>query len=442
MSESTNRVNNGYYDDEEEISIPELFGYVFNHFKMIVIITLVVSLIGVCFALLTPKVYEVSATLKIQAPYGAGTVQKYSNNPFSSTIIMNDVFLRSNIENAIKNTPSEKEVDLLYEDVIEDLSYWAVDGTYNWIITLEKTSDTEYWIQFIENMVAPVMAEVPETFSKDAETARGEIQKRIAQYEELKSVVSSSTTASSSDDTDLRSYQATITSLNEELRIVDQFELYLPTAVEWVLTPRSGEKSVGMSRAVMCVIFFLAGGVVSVIIALVLGFTDKRVYNSTKLRETVDDRLVASIPLYKKNSEIDEREFRYIAEKINLKKDDTLSVVTLSEKAGGKTISSRLEKECEAEVVNLGLLVEKPDVISGIRESSYTLVVLRAGVDNYTVLEKFISDMAAIEVTSYGFVLNGVDKSDKDVTLYSEKESYTSHKWLRETWKSYYTKNL
>ncbi len=442
MSESTNRVNNGYYDDEEEISIPELFGYVFNHFKMIVIITLVVSLIGVCFALLTPKAYEVSATLKIQAPYGAGTVQKYSNNPFSSTIIMNDVFLRSNIENAIKNTPSEKEVDLLYEDVIEDLSYWAVDGTYNWIITLEKTSDTEYWIQFIENMVAPVMAEVPETFSKDAETARGEIQKRIAQYEELKSVVSSSTTAFSSDDTDLRSYQATITSLNEELRIVDQFELYLPTAVEWVLTPRSGEKSVGMSRAVMCVIFFLAGGVVSVIIALVLGFTDKRVYNSTKLRETVDDRLVASIPLYKKNSEIDEREFRYIAEKINLKKDDTLSVVTLSEKAGGKTISSRLEKECEAEVVNLGLLVEKPDVISGIRESSYTLVVLRAGVDNYTVLEKFISDMAAIGVTSYGFVLNGVDKSDKDVTLYSEKESYTSHKWLRETWKSYYTKNL
>lgn len=442
MSESTNRVNNGYYDDEEEISIPELFGYVFNHFKMIVIITLVVSLIGVCFALLTPKAYEVSATLKIQAPYGAGTVQKYSNNPFSSTIIMNDVFLRSNIENAIKNTPSEKEVDLLYEDVIEDLSYWAVDGTYNWIITLEKTSDTEYWIQFIENMVAPVMAEVPETFSKDAETARGEIQKRIAQYEELKSVVSSSTTAFSSDDTDLRSYQATITSLNEELRIVDQFELYLPTAVEWVLTPRSGEKSVGMSRAVMCVIFFLAGGVVSVIIALVLGFTDKRVYNSTKLRETVDDRLVASIPLYKKNSEIDEREFRYIAEKINLKKDDTLSVVTLSEKAGGKTISSHLEKECEAEVVNLGLLVEKPDVISGIRESSYTLVVLRAGVDNYTVLEKFISDMAAIGVTSYGFVLNGVDKSDKDVTLYSEKESYTSHKWLRETWKSYYTKNL
>ncbi len=443
MSESTNRVNNGYYDDEEEISIPELFGYVFNHFKMIVIITLVVSIIGVCYALLTPKAYEVSATLKIQAPYGAGTVQKYSNNSFSSNIIMNDVFLRSNIENAIKNTPSEKEVELKYEDVIEVLTYAAVSGTYNWTITLEKTSDTEYWAQFITNMVEPIMAEVVETYSKDAETARSEIQKRIAQYEELKSFVSSSSSSSSSaDDTDLRSYQATITSLNEELRAVDQYEQYLSTAFEWVLKPQSGEKSVGKSRAVICLIFFLAGGVVSVIIALVLGFTDKRVYNSTKLKETVDDRLAASVPLYKKGCVIDEREFRYIAEKINLKKDDTLSIVTLSEKAGGKTISSRLEKECEAKVMNLGLLSEKPDVISRIRESSYTLVVLRAGVDNYTVLEKFISDMAAIGVTSYGFVLNGVDKSDKDVTLYSEKESYTSHKWLLETWKSYYTKNL
>ncbi len=442
MSECTNKVNNGYYDDEEEISISELFGYVFNHFKLIVIITLVVTLIGVCYAFLTPKAYEVSAVVKIQVPYGKETVQKYSNSNFSASEIIDDVFLRSNIENAIKNTPSGNDDELDYEDITENLMYAEVKGTNKFKIYIEKTSDTDYWTQLISNMVEPIMAEVVDICTQNAATARSEIQKRIAQYEELKSSVSSSSSSSSStDDTYIRSYQAAIMSLEEELREVEQFQVSAGTSFEWAQSPEKGNKSVGKSRVVICLIFFLAGGVVGVITALVLGFTDKRIYNSTKLTETVDKRLVASIPLYKKGVALDKREFKYIAEKLNLKKEDRLSVVTLSENGGGKTISSNLEKEMDAEVVNLGLLTDKPDVISSIRTSSYTLVVLRAGFDNYTVLDKFISDMSSIGVLNYGFVLNGVDKSDKNVTIYSDISSYTRHLWLLETWKSYYRKN-
>ncbi len=438
MSDCTKDVGNGYYSDEEELSIGELFGYVFNHFKLIVLITLVVTLIGVCYALVTPESYEVSALLKIQVPYGEETMEKYSNSNFSSTEIMHDIFLRSNIEAAIKNTPGVGKKEIDYEDIAEELKYEEVEGTNNWKIYIEKTSSPEYWTALISNLVEPVMGNVVESYKSYVEAAGSEIEKRIAEYEELKSGIASSST----DDTYVRSYQTAIMTLEGELRDVEQFEKNLSSSLTWVQTPERGNKSVGRSRIVICLIFFFMGGVIGVITALVLGFTDKRIYNSTKLKDTVDTRLIASIPLYKKGAGIERREFKYIAEKLALEKDDTLSILTLSEKAGGKTISSALEKEMDAKVINLGLLSEKPDVISSIRCSSYTLVVLRAGCDNYTVLEKFISDMSSLGVDKYGFVLNGVDKSDKDVTLYSDKSSYTSHKWLLETWESYYKKNM
>lgn len=61
--------------------------------------------------------------------------------------------------------------------------------------------------------------------------------------------------------------------------------------------------------------------------------------------------------------------------------------------------------------------------------------------DDSIKLQKLIDDLKLIGVKDYGFVLNCVDLSDKNVIKYSGDNNYKKHKWLIETWKSYYKKN-
>ncbi len=45
-------------------------------------------------------------------------------------------------------------------------------------------------------------------------------------------------------------------------------------------------------------------------------------------------------------------------------------------------------------------------------------------------------------VCNNDFVFYGVDKLDKNVTLYSDRTSYATLIWFLESWKSYYKKNI
>ena len=52
-----------------------------------------------------------------------------------------------------------------------------------------------------------------------------------------------------------------------------------------------------------------------------------------------------------------------------------------------------------------------------------------------------MEDLKTVGIDNYGFVFNCVDVSDKNVTVYLNKEKYKHHKWLLESWKGYYRKN-
>lgn len=429
MSEYGKREYSGSYDDEE-ISLSELFGHIFNHFKLVLVITLIFTLAGVCYAVLKPEEYKVYAVVKIQEPYGSEVVEKYGGESLNATQLLYSVFTRFNIENAIANTQGENKI--YYEDVEENLLYTNIKETSNYSIYIKKTDDTAYWIEFINNLVSPVMDSVTSTYQGEAENALKAIDESIAGYEEL---------LTSANDAERQNLQTSINALRTDRRAVETYVSTLTRAFEWIVEPVQSTKCVGTSKTVIAVIFLLAGGLIGVVTSLVIGFNDKHIYSSALLKDKVHGRLIASVPLYKKGTDLDEREFEYIKEKLSFKGDEKLSIVSLSPKAGKKTIESGLKKVTEIEVVNFGNINERPEILSQAKASSFTLVVLRAGFDTFPQVDKLMDDFEEIGVKDYGFVLNGVDKSDKNVILFKEKDSYARHLWLLETWKGYYRKN-
>ncbi len=434
MNEYNSAENEYLYDDDDEITLGELFAHLFDHFRLIVVITLIFSLIGVGYALMQSKEYEVSATVRISEPYGTSVIREYGGRYFTVSDELYELFSRENIEKAIKNTPTEKpDAEPTYEDINESLRYSSISGTDNYRIYVEKTSDTGYWTAFINNLVNNRVDTESERYLTEAETVKALIEDRIADYNELLSTPSS--------DGELKSTLDTITALKNSLRAVEVYINTLDSSFEWVTEPVVGTKNQGTSKALICIIFFLAGGVVGVITALCVGFGDKRVYSSKTLKKRGGSILISSIPLYKNADDIDRREFEYIAAKLNLEEDKTVALVSLSPKAGNLTIEKGLKGVTKAEIKNLGIAYDNPSTLSLLKDYSYVLIVLRAGIDDTVHIEKITEDLESMGIKNYGFVLNAVDVRDRNVTRYIPKEKYTHHIWLLQSWKGYYRKN-
>ena len=436
MSEYSNNssIENEYYYDDDEITLGELFGHVFDRFMLIVIITLAFSAIGVVYALMQPKQYSVTATVNISAPSGSDVVKEYGGKTFSAAEQVYELFSQSNIENAIAETPTDDpKAVIIYEDIEENLQYENVKNTNVYKIYVTKTADTDYWTAFITNLVNARLDKVAETYLSEAETVKKTIEDSIADNEAL--------LPSNTSDVDRKSILDKITELKEKLRTVEVYIDSLDSSFKWVTEPVVGTKNQATSRALICIIFFLCGGVVGVITALALGFSDKHVYSSKSLKKIVDGKLIASIPLYKDSKDIDKREFEYITSKLNLTDDKTLSMISLNPKAGNITVEKGLKTVTKADITNLGIVADNPESLSKLSDKDYTLVILRAGIDDSIKVEKLMEDLKTVGLDNYGFVLNCVDVSDRNVTVYLKKDEYKHHKWLLESWKLYYRKN-
>lgn len=426
-----NSKRNDYYEDE--ISIEELIGFVLDRFKLVFIITLLGTLVGLAVALMSTPKFDVSATLKIEEPYGTETVQKYGGKVFNATQMLYDIFSRTNLEATIEKTPATKpDAKILYEDIEENLKYENIKETNNYTISVSKTADTEYWVAFINNLLDTVEAQLQD-FRSEAENVKKTIEVAIADNETY--------LASELTDVERTAALSKASSLKSELRTVEVYIGALDSTVEWVSEPAAGTKKQNSGTVKICAIAFLCGGVIGVLLAFLLGFIDRHIYSSKKLKDLVDDKLVSSIPLYNKAEDLSSKEFEYITSKLNLTEDKKLSLLSLSPKAGNQTVEKGLKAVTKAPIVNLGTIADNPDSLSKLSAFSYTLVVLRAGIDNSVRIEKLMEDFKAVGVSDYGFVLNCVDVSDKNVTVYLAQDKYKHRKLLLESWKSYYKKN-
>ena len=85
-------------------------------------------------------------------------------------------------------------------------------------------------------------------------------------------------------------------------------------------------------------------------------------------------------------------------------------------------------------------LSSNPEVFESIKSADYVLIVLRAGIDTFTSLDKLITDLK-LTGTDYGFILNAVDISDKNAIRYASDDAYIKHRWLLDSWSKIYHRN-
>ena len=415
-------------NDEDEISIIELFQMVFNHFFMIVGIVLVFSIIGVASALLfVPEKHNVEASIEIKSPIGTGTLSKYGIEFYSANSIMYTMFSKSSLESAI---PDGTEGE--YSNIVKPLKYENVKNTSSWTITASEVRDTELYISMI-NTIVEKQIEALDYYKRSAERGRTLVEDRINEF---------NVTLSSLDgDEQRRIVVDSLITAKSDLQIINSYIDSLSSVVIWNEKPVAGDENVGTSKAMVCIVFFLAGGVIGVLAAWIIDFSDKHIYNSEKLLPFCNGggKLLSSIPLHKNPEEISSSEFAYIKSKISPDYKNIV-VTSITPKAGKTMIADGLKKETSADVYDAASISTKPEVFERIKKVDYVLLVLRAGLDNFSSLDKLITDLK-LAGTDYGFILNAVDISDKNASRYASDDAYIKHRWLLDSWYRFYHRN-
>ena len=431
MNKNINMTENKDMYNDDEITLGEIIGYILDRFMMVAIITLILTITGIIVSVPLKKEYAVTAQINISEPYGTEVIKKYGGRYINAEEEICNLFSQSNIEKVIDGTYQYSSGEkLLYKDVLDELHYRAEGKTNIYDIYISKTADTEYWTAFISNLVNNKINSTSEIYLADAEAIRETITESIANYEELLA-----------SGTDHEHLTETVISLRNDLSAIEYYISNLDSTINWISKPTTGSTVVGTKKSLIVLVFFLLGGIIGVITALALGFNDKLLYSSQQIKKTAKERLLASIPLYKNVADMDSREFEYIVSKLNLTAEKTVALLSLSSKAGIRTIHKGLTIKSEAEITDFSDVFCNPHILAKLSNYSYTIIVLRAGIDDTVHLERIINDLQTVGINNYCFILNAVDVSDDNVTVYLPKDKYRRHKWLLESWKSYYRRN-
>ncbi len=415
-------------NDEDEISIAELFQMVFNHFFMIVGIVLLFCVLGVCCALfLVPDKHDVEAAVYIRPVTGTSTLSKYGIEYYSAASIVYNMLSKSSLESVI---PSGSDVKIT--DLEKTLSCNNIKNTDYWVISASDTKDSDFYVSLISSLVDKQILGLS-SYRKSAASGRSRIESAIAELNRMLS--------SAEGNEERVSISDRIASAENELMIVDNYINALDSAITWTEMPVIDEENTGTSKAMVCIAFFLVGGVIGVAVAWIIDFSDKHIYSSSKLLSFIDSRkLLSSVPLYRDSSAISPLEFSYISSKISPDHKNII-VTSVSDKAGKSLIADGLRSSSiGAAVTEAESVTADPAVFDQIKSADYALIVLRAGIDTFISLDKLISDLN-LTSTDYGFVFNCVDVSDRNTNRYKAEDAYIKHKWLTESWHKFYKRN-
>ena len=420
MSTYQNSINK---NNDDEIDLIELVKMIFNHFIMVLSIVVIFSAIGVAVALLMPEKHDINAIIEIKAPYDSSALKRYGIDSYSYDDVMKKMFTETSMMKALPETDKE----IKYKDLLKSVSYSNIPGTHYYKISADKAEDTAFYVELINNLVKDAEEEIVTKYTKPAEEG---LKLAINELADFRKEFSGYTTSDFFSGVNM--YLAHESAINYFISII-------PEAVTYVEEPIVSEENTGIGKAKLCIIFFFIGGIVGVLSAWCIDFSDKRIYNSDKLRElTGGGKLVASIPLYKDGNAISPLEYSYIATKLN--NSSSILITSLSDKAGKSTIAKGLNKELSGVIIDAPSLSKTPEALVESKNNDIVLIVIRAGVDTFHKLDKLITDLKT-QGDNYMFILNAVEYSDKNVNLYSSKDNYIKHKWLKESWKHYYDKN-
>lgn len=418
---------------DDELYLSDLFKIVFNHFLMIAIFALSFAIIAFGFASLKPDKRDISVTVQIKTPSANSTISSYGYDYYTGDSLNYAITARDNLTYALNNTERpEKLMKAKLDDIKKNISSETVPGALSYYKYL--VAGTEY-PEFYINLISTAIDNINQYAKELSENSYSLTKEQITR------AIATERSNTYTDSIDIRNQAERIRQLQNELLRLEVYKESTENPIIAVETYIS-EDTVGTSKLVIAIVAFILGGVVGVIIAFSIDLTDKRIYNAKQLyRLYSKDDVVANIALYKNGLKDSSKDIQYIAEKIKDKGNNIL-VTSISEKAGKTTIATGLGKNLPSDyhLIDGDRINNNPDMLSKAADSDCTIVVLKAGFDSSIDTNKALRDLLTVNAKNIYLVLNGIEYSDKELTLFEDKSEYQRHIWLLETWRNFYKK--
>lgn len=185
------------------------------------------------------------------------------------------------------------------------------------------------------------------------------------------------------------------------------------------------------SRAKGMIMIVLISCVIGFICVLCISLSDKHIYFSSDITDIpiLSKRLLACIPL---TAEIaySQKDYVNIMSKLpnDLKK---ISISEVAENSGAMMFAEWMQKSPSiVDSAVLGRFSNDADIISAFDKYDVNIVFLRAGIDQLIQVKNIVRDCYIKGIDNYFFVLNGVDPTDKMVTLFVNKSNYIKYSYL------------
>ena len=417
---------------EDELYLSDLFRIVFNHFLMIAIIALSFAIIGFSIASLKPEKRDVSVTVQIKTPSANNTITNYGNDVYTSESLNYAITARDNLTYAINNTDIPKELkDMKLDDFKARISSENVQGPLSYYkYSVNATEYPDFCIELLTTAIDNINEFASELSENSYALTKEQIERTIATEK----------ATSYTDEVDIRNQAERIRQMQNDLSRLEVYKKATTNPINHIETYIS-DNTVGTSRLVVALVAFVLGGVIGVIIAFSIDLTDKRIYSTRQLyRLYSKDDVLANIALYKSPREKDTCDIKYIAMKLQDKGKNIL-VTSISERAGKTTISSGLNSLLkDTTVIDGDRINNNPDMLSKARNADMTLLIVKAGFDTSIDVNKALRDLLSVDAKNIYIIFNGVECSDKELTLYENKSAYKKHLWLLETWRGFFKK--
>ena len=418
---------------DDELYLSDLFRIVFNHFLMIAIIALSFAILGFGIASIKPEKRDVSVTVQIKTPNANNTISNYGNDIYTSDSLNYAITARDNLTYAINNTDIPEQLkNMKLDDFKAQISSENVQGSLSYYrYSVNATEYPEFCINLLNTAIDNINIYAQELAENSYSITKEQIEKAIA--------IEKATEFT--DEVDIRNQTERIRQMQSDLSRLEIYKKATANPINHIETHIS-DNTVGTSRLVVALVAFVLGGVIGVIIAFSIDLTDKRIYSIRQLyRLYSKDDVLANIALYKSPLNKNASDIKYMAMKLQDKGKNIL-VTSISERAGKTTIATGLESalEDDCSVIDGDRVSNNPDMLSKAKCSDVTLLIVKAGFDSSVDVNKALRDLLSVDAKNIYIVFNGVECSDKELTLYENKSAYKKHLWLLETWRCFFKK--
>ena len=420
---------------DNEIDLFDLFRAVFNHFIMIAILALCAAIIFFAVGKATPDKRNVSVIVQIKSPNANSILSKYGYDYYTSSTFCYDVLSHGNLMQAYNETKTDKASDdtVIYEDLLKFIGYKPVEGPVSYYnFYANETDRPEFYIAVLENAIKNVQKLTTENTLANYELCKKDIQNRLKEERSYEYT----------DIIDQNNQQTRIKGYEQELLSLEIYKDNVQVPVTFVES-RISDRTIGRSSLTYAILGFLLGGIVGVIIAIAIDFSDKRIYSIRQAyRLFAPEDIIASIPLYKDGLKEDAEDMDYIANKLT-NKGKNIFITSISDRAGKTTIANALNKRIgnECNIIEGSTITKNPEMLLKAKDADATLILFKAGQDKSTTLISTLRDLITIGTNNIYIILNGIECNDKYLNLYEDKSKYIKFTWIINTWQHFYKKN-